>query len=160
MVLHGYLTVYLASHYNFLWLVFYCSIAVQWTSIHMFPLWVVAYQPYPVCLRSSACGRAVCRDMCLTSYTPQKIDMNLLSTAAQILAICTKGPCKRRGGNQRRLPSGYWQPFSHCRSHNFSLAISGSPPILFFSLKDYLTWVLWRFLYQALQSGRKMANRR
>lgn len=51
---------------------------------------------------------AVCRDVCLTSYTPQKIDMNLLSTTAQILAICTKGPCKRRGGeNQRVLPSGY-----------------------------------------------------
>lgn len=141
MVLHSYLLGYLAFRCDFLWLLSHCSTAAQRTSTHTFPLRFVTYQDYPGCLRSSNCGKAVCRDTCLTSYTPQKIDMNLLSTAAQILAICTKGPCKRRrGGNQRALPSGCPQPLSHGRSLNFSSAISASFLVFFFfPLKDYLT---------------------
>lgn len=63
----------------------------------MFPLCVVAYQ---CVLRVQPMEELNARGMCLTSYTPQKIDINLLSTAAQILAMCTKGPCKRRGGDK------------------------------------------------------------
>lgn len=81
-------------------------------------------------------------DMCLTSYTPQKIDMNLLSTAAQILAICTKGPCKRRGEeNQRGLPS---VTDNHLAIADLVISVWPSQPVLqssffFFPLKDYLT---------------------
>lgn len=114
----------------------------------MFPLCFVAYQYYLMCLRSSTCGRVACRDMFLTSYTPQKIDMNLLSTAAQILAICTKGPCKRRGGgNQWGLPSGYWQQFSHWRSHDFSMAILASSPIFLFFFFFPLSKTTWLELF-------------
>ena len=44
----------------------------------------------------------------LTSYTPQSTDMNLLRTAAQMLAMWTKGPWERGGGRgvRGRGPDG------------------------------------------------------
>lgn len=49
----------------------------------------------------------------LTSYTPQNTDINLLRTAAQMLAMWTKGPCERERGRGVRSRGPTWEALRH-----------------------------------------------